>query len=79
MKITNNRTSPLTVKELIAELQTYDLESEVQFSMDVGCCGETECLEFHDVDSYYNKHVVINFDVPEFLNSCRKYANCKGE
>jgi hypothetical protein len=65
----------MKVKDLVDLLLQENQESEVTFSMDVGCCGDSEILIFAEVDQVLEDSTFIRFRCPEFLNSCRKYGH----
>jgi hypothetical protein len=65
----------MKVKDLISLLSQENQEGEVLFSMDVGCCGDSEILTFAEVDQILEDQTFIRFRCPEFLNSCRKYGH----
>jgi hypothetical protein len=64
----------MKVKDLISLLSQENQESDIAFSMDVGCCGDSEVLTFAEVDQILEDLTFMRFRCPDFLSSCRKYG-----
>ncbi len=70
----------MKAKELLEYLTKADPESEVQFSMDEGCCGDTYSLEAYDI--YNNDPYAGNIKIPDsiftviYFKSIPGYRSC---
>lgn len=81
----------MKLKDFLKQFDGHDPEGEVIIQMAVGCCGETEDIDFdnktvweEDVLDKGNhptgaKYTRILFSPFEFLSSCRKYGRALGK
>lgn len=65
----------MKIKDLLKEIEENNLdpETEICFSMDIGCCGDQMELEVSDYDNYdMSNFFKISFHSIEGYHSCRQ-------
>ena len=66
----------MKVKEILDALKYLDLETEVQFEMNIGCCNNTIKLDVCDLEVYKSTSPEDDLSVFSF-NKIPGYYSCK--